>query len=418
MFSNARISGAIDDALAYLAPRAGEATRLTQRLIAAPSENLPGDETAPAAVMRDAIAAVGLPAAVEFAKEPHRPNLIVRIDGAHPGRHLAICGHLDTKPVGEAGHEWNSDPFTGTIVGDRMFGLGSTDMKGACAAMLLAGAAFNAVREQASGSLSLVFTADEEYGSHFGAKYLTEIGAIDADAILLGEPAGVHEDWEAIRTVSRGFSGFRVVVGGTQTHSSISDQMPTVSAVEAMAKVITGLRRELHPRFPDHPLCPNGPTVNIGVRAFGGVGYGVLAGHGEIWSDIRTTPGMTQGRLAEDIEAALSRIRPEVPGATVTWAFHESLGWIEPTEVPADHPMVAAIQDASGQILGVEVPLGPFPGATDAYAFHGIGGIPTLAAWGPGMLPLAHGPNEFVSVSALEQTPAIYAITALLYGAA
>ncbi|MGI9254817.1 MAG: M20 family metallopeptidase [Thermomicrobiales bacterium] len=413
-----RISGAIDDALAFLVARKGEATRLTERLVAAPSENLPGDETAPAAVMREAIAAHGLPPAREYAKEPHRPNLIVRIDGANPGRHLAICGHLDTKPVGEAGHEWNTDPFSATIIGDRMYGLGSTDMKGACAAMLLAGAAFASVADRAAGSLSLVFTADEEYGSHFGAKYLTEIGVIESDAILLGEPAGVHRDWEAIRTVSRGFSGFRVVVGGTQTHSSISDQMPTVSAVEAMAKVITGLRRELKPRYPEHPLCPKGPTVNIGVRAFGGVGYGVLAGHGEIWSDIRTTPGMTQAMLRDDIDAALERVRPEVSGATVTWEFNPSLGWIEPTEVPADHPMVTAIEAASRQVLGVDVPLGPFPGATDAWALQGIGGIPTLAAWGPGMLPLAHGPNEFVSVSALEQTPAIYAITALLYGSA
>ena len=65
---NKRISGAIDGALAYLAPRAGEATRLTMRLIAAPSENLPGDETAPAEVMREAIAALGLPPAAEFAR--------------------------------------------------------------------------------------------------------------------------------------------------------------------------------------------------------------------------------------------------------------------------------------------------------------------------------------------------------------
>jgi acetylornithine deacetylase/succinyl-diaminopimelate desuccinylase-like protein len=341
----------------------------------------------------------------------------VRIDGARPGRHLALCGHLDTKPVGEAAHEWNTDPFTPTIIGDRLYGLGSTDMKGACAAMAIAGAAFAAVADRAAGSLSLVFTADEEYGSHFGAKYLAEIGAIEADAILLGEPAGVHADWEAIRVVSRGFSGFRVTVGGTQTHSSISDQMPTVSAVEALAKVITGLRRELKPRYPEHPLCPNGPTVNIGVRAFGGVGYGVLAGHGEVWSDIRTTPGMTRETLAEDIETALARIRPEVPGATVNWEFSPALGWIEPTEVAADHPMVRAIEASSRRVLGHDTPLGPFPGATDAYALQGIGGVPTLAAWGPGLLPLAHGPNEYVSVAALEQTPAIYAITALLYGA-
>src|SRR5436853_287473 len=81
-------------------------------------------------------------------------------------------------------------------------------------AMVLAGAAFAGVADRAAGSLSLIFTADEEYGSHFGASYLVRSRAIDANAILLGEPAGVEEDWEAIRVISRGFSGFRVIVKG------------------------------------------------------------------------------------------------------------------------------------------------------------------------------------------------------------
>ena len=134
---------------------------LTRALVAAPSPNPPGDETAPAAVMEGALRALGLPAPRVVAAEPHRPNLIVRIDGARPGPHLALCGHLDTKSVGEAAAEWRSDPFVPTVVGDRMYGLGTTDMKGACAAMVLAGAAFQSVRDRLSGSLSLVFTADE-----------------------------------------------------------------------------------------------------------------------------------------------------------------------------------------------------------------------------------------------------------------
>src|SRR4029079_14634156 len=136
------------------------------------------------------------------------------------------------------------------------------------------GAAFARVADRAAGSLSLIFTADEEYGSHFGADYLVRTNAIDADAILLGEPAGVHADWDAIRVISRGFSGFRVVVKGTQAHSSISDQLPTVNAVEAMANVLVELRRRLKLRYPEHPLCLSGPTINLGVKAIGGVGYG------------------------------------------------------------------------------------------------------------------------------------------------
>ncbi|MFM8594792.1 MAG: M20/M25/M40 family metallo-hydrolase, partial [Chloroflexota bacterium] len=199
-------------------------------------------------------------------------------------------------------------------------------------------------------------------------------------------------------------------------HSSISDQLPTVSAVEAMAKVMTGLRRELRPHFPPHPLCGSGPTINIGVRCEGGVGYGVLAGHAEFWSDIRTTPGMTQAQLAKDIDDALAKVLPEVPGAKVAWEFHPSLGWIDPTEVPADHPMVTALLDASVNVLGAEPPLAFFPGASDAWPFHFIGGVPTLAAWGPGMLPLAHGPNEYVSLKSLHEACDIFALTMLNFG--
>lgn len=401
----------------FLAEREGEVIALTSALVAAPSPNLPGDETAPAAVIERALSNYGLPAPRVLAEQPHRPNLIVRIDGTRPGPHLALCGHLDTKPVGEAAAEWRTDPFSPTIEGDRLFGLGSTDMKGACAAMVLAGAAFARVADRAAGSLSLIFTADEEYGSHFGASYLVRTNAIEADAILLGEPAGVHEDWEAIRVISRGFSGFRVMVGGTQTHSSISDQMPTVNAVEAMANVLVAFRRELRLRYPEHPLCPNGPTINLGVKALGGVGYGVLPGHAEFWCDIRTTPGMTQEALAVDVDAALDRIRPLASGAAISWEFNPDLAWMAPTEVVPDDPMVRAVERAAADVLGEAPPLAAFPGATDAWPFHGQGGIPTLAAFGPGLLPLAHGPNEWVSLLSLQQAPRIFVDAAIRYGA-
>ena len=411
------VSGALNDARSWLNAREGEVIALTSALIAAPTPNLPGDETAAAEVIERAITHYNLPAPRILAEQPHRPNLIVRIDGARPGPHLAICGHLDTKPVGDAADEWRTDPFEPVIDGDRLYGLGSTDMKGACAAMILAGAAFQQVADRAAGSLSLIFTADEEYGSYYGAGYLTRQKAIEADEILLGEPAGVLEDWDAIRVVSRGVSGFRVVVKGTQTHSSISDQLPTVNAVEAMANVLVALRRDLKLRYPEHPLCPTGPTINLGVKTLGGVGYGVLPGHAEFWSDIRTIPGMTQEEMAEDIETALAEIRPLVPGAEVTWEFNPTLGWITPSEVLPGDPMVTAVELAARDVLGEAPPLKAFPGGTDAFPFHAQGGVPTLAAFGPGLLPPAHGPNEWISLRSLQQAPHIFASAALHYGA-
>jgi acetylornithine deacetylase len=415
MEATINVDQARERVLRWLDERDEHVVDLTKELVAAPSPNLPGDETAPAAVLHEWIARYGLPEATVWAKEPHRPNLIVRIEGGRPGPHLALCGHIDTKPVGEAAHLWNTDPFVGTIDGDRMYGLGSTDMKGACAAMLVAGAAFQDAADQLAGTLSLVFTADEEFGSTYGARYLTAERAIVPDAMILGEPSGVFEDWDAIRIVSRGFTGFRVIVNGTQTHSSISDWMPTVNAVEAMARVLAGLRKELALTYPEHPLCPTGPTINLGLKTLGGYGYGVLPGVAEFWNDIRTVPGMTHEQFDADLHAALARVEPELHGATVEVEYRENLRWTPATELAPEHPAVVATVRAAERVLGQAPPLGAFPGATDACAFHAIGGIPTLAAFGPGQLPLAHGPNEWVSVTSLKQAARMYALTAIEY---
>jgi acetylornithine deacetylase/succinyl-diaminopimelate desuccinylase-like protein len=402
-------------ALEYLGERELAVLGLTCDLIAAPSPNLPGDETAPAAVIRDAVQALGLPTARVVAMEPHRPNLLITLDSGRPGPRLGICGHLDTKPVGEAAGEWKSDPFTPVIDGDRIYGLGSTDMKGAVAAMVSAAAAVAAAGGPPAGSLTIILTADEEYGSAKGAEYLVRQNALEVDAVVLCEPSGVREDWEAIRIVSRGISCFKVQVHGTQMHSSISDQIPSVNAVEAMAKVLAGLRNELKLTYAEHPLCPGGPTVNIGVRTEGGVGFGVLPGYAEFWSDIRTIPGMTQEQLSEDIEAALSRLESEALGATLTMNFADHLAWLAPTEVPAEHPVVRACQSAATEVIGLAPPLAAFPGASDAWPFQGMGGIPTIAAFGPGLLPLAHGPNEWVSATSVLQAARMYALLALEY---
>ena len=405
------------DALAFLSGHEQDVIDLASALIAAPSPNLPGDETAPANVIHRALTRLGLPAATVLSNAPNRPNLIVRIEGALPGPALGLCGHIDTKPVGDAASEWKTDPFVPTLQGDQLFGLGACDMKGAVAAMILAGAAYKSVADRAAGSLTLIFTADEENGSAHGAEFLARSRALDVDAIILGEPSGITSDWEALRIVSRGVCGFTVEVRGRQAHSSLSDEIPTVNAVQSMAAILTELGTRLKVRYPEHPLCPAGPTVNLGVRATGGVGYGVVPGYADFWSDVRTTPGMTQHALLEDINSALGQMGTATVGVDVSVALAPPpLAWIEPTELAPEHPAVLACAHAARNVLGSAPPLAAFPGGTDASAFQGLGDIPTVSAFGPGMLPLAHSANEWVSARSLIQASQMYVITALAYG--
>lgn len=395
-----------------------DVVRLTIELIAAPSPNPPGDETAPVRIIAAQCAKLGLLEPAVLALESNRPNLLLTIDSGRPGPHLGFCGHTDTKPAGDAISEWRTDPYVGTIEGDRLYGLGSTDMKGALAAMLFSAEWLQRHRDLWRGRVSYIFSADEEYGSAYGAHFLSRDGRLgDIDAIILGEPSGIFEDWDAIRIVSRGISCFEIIVSGTQMHSSLSDAVPSVNAVEAMSRLMVCFRDELSLHYPDHPLCAAGPTVNIGVRTAGGVGYGVLPGQARFYSDVRTTPGMDRATFETDVRTALERCAPVLRGATVDVVWPNGLGWSPATEIAADHPAVVASQRATRAVLERDVPLAAFTGGTDAVAFQNVARIPTLAALGPGLLPLAHGPNEWVSISSLQAAMRIYALAAVEYSA-
>ena len=387
---------------------------LTRCLVAVPSPNPPGDERAVVAVIVAELERLGLPGAEIVAKDPHRPNVVLRLQGQHPGPTLMLCGHSDTKPVGDP-TPWRTDPLEPVIADGRMYGLGTTDMKAAVAAMIYATAALGAEAELA-GDVLLVINADEEYSMQFGSEYLATEYGLQADVALLGEPSGIDgPEFEFLHLVSRGISCFKIRVRGTQMHSSLSDRLHSVNANVKLAHVLETMARTLKLTYRPHPLC-DAPTVNLGVKVTGGVGYGVYPGLAEFYSEVRILPGMTRDQLEADIQRCLAALRRADPTLDVTLEFEQPpLDWFPATEVPSDHPLVAALLDASQQVLNRRPRLSAFPGATDAKNFQGLAGIPTIPSFGPGWLPLAHGPNECVGVESITQAAKIYALAAAQY---
>jgi acetylornithine deacetylase len=262
--------------------------------------------------------------------------------------------------------------------------------------------------------LSLALTADEENGSRVGSKWLAAEGYIDADVCVIGEPAGVHEEWESIHLVSRGAALFKVVVLGTQMHSSISDQLPGVNATLKMAELALKMQRELRDylTFDEHPYCRFGPTVNVGVMASAGVTYGVYPGRAEFASDVRTVPGMTEEQVQADIQRFLDDAMAADP------ELHATLEWnlmVGATEIDSAHPVVQALAGASASVLGRTPRLDAFPGATDAAYIQEAAGVPCIASFGPGMLPHAHSPNESMNATGAAEAAMIYALSSLRY---
>lgn len=339
---------------------------------------------------------------------PGRCNVLVTAD-AGSGPHLALSGHLDTKPIGDLS-AWRTPPLDLVVDGDLAYGLGSSDMKGAVAAMLVAVESW--ARTARRGRLSLVLTADEEAGSDHGSIALARRGVVDADAIVIGEPSGVSAPWEALYVISRGICCFEVVVRGKQGHSGLSERLPT-SATVAAARAAVAIA-DFTPAVSRPPSIACAPTVNAAVRMSGGVFYGVHPGEAVVASDIRLVPGMDRETLHGELRDVLAAALP----ADVEWEIRYaegSLGWMDAAEIDPGHPVVRAAQRACADVLGRELPLGAYPGGTDATHFTNIGGIPSIAALGPGWLSVAHGPNEHVGVSQLAQAERLYERLAHVY---
>lgn len=397
---------------AFISSRAEEIFEFTCELIRTPSVNPPGDERAVSELIMERLATLGIDDRSVVAAEETRPNVLAHVTGTTPGRTLMLSGHIDTKPAGDM-DEWRTDPWEPTVTGDQLIGLGSGDMKAAVAAMMYAAAALRELGDF-PGKLSLALTADEENGSTLGSKWLAAEGYIDADVCVIGEPAGVHEEWESIHLVSRGAALFKVIVLGTQMHSSISDQLPGVNATLKMAELALKMQRELRDylTFDDHAYCRFGPTVNVGVTAEAGVTYGVFPGRAEFATDVRTVPGMTEDQVKADVQRFLDDAMKADPELDATLEWYLMVG---ATEIDGAAPIVQSLAGVSHTVLGHTPRLDAFPGATDAAYIQTVANVPCIASFGPGLLPRAHSPNESMHKDGAAQAAMIYALAALDY---
>jgi acetylornithine deacetylase/succinyl-diaminopimelate desuccinylase-like protein len=385
--------------LKLLAEREQELIELARELIATPSPNPPGDERAVVEVARHALGALGVEGVRVVAEAEERPNLITEVGAG--ARCLILNGHVDTKPAGNLA-EWETGPWDPSIRDGRLYGLGSTDMKAAIAAMIHAAAAI-ADLGGLEGILRLALVADEEGGSAYGSAYLAGIPELRADAVLVGEPTGITSGWEYVGVASRGVSCFRVRARGTQMHSSLSDRLPSVNASVELARVLARFADEFHPA--------EGATVNPGVTLQGGIFFGIYPGDAEFGVDVRTVPGMTLAGLQSDVHRFLGSLHSP---AELSAEWVPEITWYPPSAIDHGHPLVTAAASAARDVLGREVPLGTMPAFTDGTHWSEVG-IPTIPALGPGRLPLAHQPNEYVPVEEIVQAARIYALTALRY---
>lgn len=315
-------------------------------------------------------------------KQPHKANLIATL-GSGPGG-LVLSGHTDTVPYDEA--RWSSDPFTLTERDNRLYGLGSADMKSFFALAIEAAQQFQA--GQLKAPLILLATADEE-SSMDGALSLVAADKPKAKYAVVGEPTGL----KPIRA-HKGIIMESVRVIGQSGHSS----NPALgnSALEGMHKAIAEIllwRSELQQRYQDAHFAVPYPTLNLG-HIHGGDNPNRICGECELHLDLRSLPGMVMDDLREELDSRLAA------------AFADSgLQVVRESLITGTEPMQT---DAQAEIVRHAEELTGHPAETVAYCTEGPYlnqlGMQSIIL-GPGHIDQAHQPDEYLPMN--EIRPAV-----------
>src|SRR5678815_4448982 len=141
--------------------------------VRAKSPNPPGDTTLAAAHVTRFLTLNQLPFRV-IAPQATMPNIVGSFEGARPGHHLVLNGHMDVFPADEANERWTHGPWSGAIADGKIYGRGVADMKAGTSASIFTYRYLHRLRERLARRLTLTAVSDEETFGPWGARYLME----------------------------------------------------------------------------------------------------------------------------------------------------------------------------------------------------------------------------------------------------
>lgn len=308
-------------------------------------------------------------------EEGSKANLIAS-RGEGPGG-LVLSGHTDTVPYDDG--LWSVNPFAVTERDNRLYGLGSTDMKGFFPLALEAAQAF--LDHELKQPLILLATADEE-SSMDGARALAMAGRPRARQAIIGEPTGLRP----VR-MHKGIMMESVKIRGQSGHSS--DPALGVNALEGLHAVLgelLGYRAELRQRF-NHPAFEvPWPTLNPGC-VHGGDNPNRICGAAELHFDVRATPGCQNDDIRAELRQRLDAVG-ERCGMDIT--MESLIAGADAFEQGEDCELVKLAEKLTGHSAEAVA------FATEAPFLKALG-MDTLVL-GPGSISRAHQPDEYIEL--------------------
>ncbi|SHI39332.1 acetylornithine deacetylase/succinyl-diaminopimelate desuccinylase family protein [Wenxinia saemankumensis] len=411
---------------AEIAARRDEIVALTRDLIRVPTLNPPGqDYRAICELVGTRLAARGFEIRHERALGAPgdsdlypRWNVIARREGRAPGECVHFNSHHD---VVEVGRGWTRDPFGGEVAEGRVYGRGACDMKGGLAASIVAAEVFVDLCPGFAGAVEISATADEESGGYGGVAYLAERGWFDparVQHVIIPEP--LQKD--RICLGHRGGWWAEIETAGEIAHGS----MPFLGdcAVRHMGAVLDAFERDLFPamaaRRTDMPVVPEGArssTMNInsihGGQAEPGPGDTSLPSHCvpdscRIVIDRRYLVEESHEDVRAEIVDLLEGLKASRP--RFDYRIRE-LNHVAPSMTDRQAPIVTTVARAITEVMGQEATFVASPGTYDQKHIDRIGRLKNCIAYGPGLLELAHKPDEWIGIDDMVQSAEVMALS-------
>ena len=403
----------LDPLLSEIATRRDDLILLTQNLIRIPTLNPPGENYRDICEFlnnrltkhgfnTEMVRAYDTPG--DSDKYP-RWNLVARREGTGSGECVHFNSHID---VVEVGSGWTQDPFGGALVDGKIYGRGACDMKGGLAASIIAVESFIHTNPDFQGAIEISATGDEESGGYGGVAYLAEKGFFDpkrVQHVIIPEP--LNKDRVCLG--HRGGWWAEIETFGEIAHGS----MPFLGdcAVRHMGAVIDKFETQLYPamaaRRTDMPVVPDGArssTMNInsihGGQAeqaddFTGLPAHCVPDSCRIVVDRRFLVEETLDDVRDEVESLLNELKVERPNFAYDM---RELNSVLPSMTDRKAPIAASVAKQIEIVMGKPAEFVASPGTYDQKHIDRIGTLKNCVAYGPGILELAHKPDEYVGV--------------------
>lgn len=333
-------------------------------------------------------------------------NCICHIKGSRPGPRILFDGHMDTVPVPDPS-KWTHDPFGAEIVDGRMYGRGTSDMKGALSAMLWAAVSFaKGCENDFAGDIYVAGVVHEECFEGVAARAISEY--VKPDVVVIGEASLCN-----VKIGQRGRAELVVETFGIPAHSANPEK--GVNAVYQMCRVIQEIRK-LTP--PSHPVMGKGIMELTDIKSSPYPGASVVPEYCRATYDRRLLVGETKESVLQPLQELLDRMMAEDPTlkAKVSFAVGKELcytgetiegerffpGWLYDQKEPFVQDVLAELH-----AMGYDPEVTQYNFCTNGSHYAGEAGIRTLGI-GPSRENLAHTVDEYIELSELYKVADCY----------